>query len=67
MTQSNKINSQKKEIGTAYIIEKGISRKVILHDFSDLKIIDEILIKNKKSKQEKKEKQNLYSFLQPKR
>ena len=50
--------TEKKEIATAYIIQKGIFRKVPLYDFPDLKIIDEVL-----KPSNNKEKKNLNRFL----
>ena len=49
------------EIATAYIIEKCKSRIVPLYDYSELKIVDEVLGHKKD-----KGKQNLNRFLQPK-
>ncbi len=57
----------KQEIGTAYIVENGLFRIVPLYDYSELKIVDEILNKNKKKKAENQEKINLNKFLQPKK
>ncbi len=50
--------SDKNEIGTTFIIQKGIFKIISLYDYPDLKIVDEILAKNKSKK-----KQNLNQFL----
>ena len=53
---------QKEEIGRAYIIKKEKFSIVPLYDYSELKIIDEVLSQNKNKKKEKKEKENLHKF-----
>ena len=53
---------QKTEIATAYIIKNGKSSIVPLYNYSDLKIVDDVLNQNKSKKG--KEKQNLKKFLE---
>ena len=55
------MESKKEEIATAFIIQKGIFKIIPLYDYSELKIVDEVLGYKKD-----KEKQNLNRFLRPK-
>ncbi|MHA1476219.1 MAG: hypothetical protein ACTSRX_09990 [Promethearchaeota archaeon] len=48
---------QKKEIATAYIIQKDIFRVVPLYDYSELSIVDEVINQKKN-----KNKQNSNQF-----
>ena len=56
--------SKKQELGTAYIKKNGVFSKVVLYEYSDLKIVDEVLNGNKPKKNKKN---TLNKFLKPKK